>query len=173
GAQDMERAAGIESLLGWIKRECLTQLQKAQSWPELHEAMQRNGLALRERGNGLIILNSDGLAVKASAISRDLSKAKLVARLGAFKPAAWDCGHSSPEQAYRPRPAPSRIDTSELYARYKSEQLQQNVQRATSLKKAREQKRRAIESAQAKARMKRAAIKLLSSGRLTKKLLYA
>lgn len=173
GAENMERAAGIESLQGWIKRECSTQLQDAQSWPEVHEIMQRNGLALRERGNGLIIQNSDGLAVKASAISRDLSKAKLVARLGAFKPAAWNGEHSSPEQAYRPRPAPSRIDTSELYARYKSEQLQQNAQRTTSLKQAREQKRHAIESAQAKARTKRAAIKLLSSVSLTKKLLYA
>lgn len=172
-ADDMERTAGIESLQGWIKRECLAQLQGAQSWAELYETLHHNGLVLRERGNGLIIQNNDGLAVKASSISRELSKAKLVARLGAFKPSAEQNEHPSHKREYRPRPMSSRDGTTELYARYKSEQLQQNAQRTTGLKKAREQKNRNIESAKAKARLKRAAIKILTSGRLTKKLLYA
>ena len=38
-ADDMERHAGIESLLGWIRRECLEQIQGAQSWAELHQAL--------------------------------------------------------------------------------------------------------------------------------------
>lgn len=41
------------------------------------------------------------------------------------------------------------------------------------MKAAREQRNRAIESAKRKARLKRSAIKMLGSGRLTKKLLYA
>ena len=52
-ADDMERHAGIESLLGWIQRECQGQMQVAQSWAELHRVLRANGLALRERGNGL------------------------------------------------------------------------------------------------------------------------
>ncbi|NOU23443.1 MAG: relaxase/mobilization nuclease domain-containing protein, partial [Methyloglobulus sp.] len=43
-AIDMEHHAGIESLLGWIKRECFDQIQAAQSWKALHRAMQVNGL---------------------------------------------------------------------------------------------------------------------------------
>jgi len=36
-AADMERHAGIESLLGWVKRECVSEMQSAQSWTELHQ----------------------------------------------------------------------------------------------------------------------------------------
>ncbi|KEZ98939.1 relaxase/mobilization nuclease domain-containing protein [Xanthomonas citri pv. citri] len=84
-AGDMERHAGVESLLGWIKRECADQIKSAQSWAELHAVMQRNGLELRERGNGLVITDGAGQSVKASSIARELSKAKLEARFGAFE----------------------------------------------------------------------------------------
>ena len=54
-AADMERHSGIESLLSWIRRECLEQIGGAQSWSELHQVLRENGLTLRERGNGFII----------------------------------------------------------------------------------------------------------------------
>ena len=60
-AFDMEHHAGVESLLGWIKRECLEQIQAATSWAEIHRVMQENGLKLKERGNGLVMTNQDGL----------------------------------------------------------------------------------------------------------------
>ena len=66
-AQDMERHAGVESLLGWVKRECAADMQAAQSWEALHQVMRDNGLELRERGNGFVIQAADGLAVKASS----------------------------------------------------------------------------------------------------------
>lgn len=96
----MERAAGIESLQGWIKRECLPQLQRAASWAALHDVLHSHGLALRERGNGFIIQNNDGLAVKASSVSRDLSKVKLVARLGAFQTPAQPPGEANAAHTY-------------------------------------------------------------------------
>ncbi|MCH1879082.1 relaxase/mobilization nuclease domain-containing protein, partial [Alcaligenes ammonioxydans] len=172
-AEDMERAAGIESLLGWIKRECLPNIQRSGSWTELHQALQSNGLVLRERGNGLAIENSDGLAVKASSVSRDLSKAKLVARFGVFKPSSGQHKQPDATQTYRPRPLPSCTDTTELYARYKAEQQLQNTQRKTASHKARDQKHRDIEAARTNARTRRAIIKLLGANPLTKKLLYA
>ena len=46
----MERHAGVESLVGWIKRECLDEIKGAASWAELHQVMRDNGLALRARG---------------------------------------------------------------------------------------------------------------------------
>ena len=54
-AADMERHAGVESLVGWIKRECLEEIRGATSWAELHQVMRDNGLELRARGNGLVI----------------------------------------------------------------------------------------------------------------------
>jgi len=172
-AEDMERAAGIESLQGWIKRECLPQLQRAASWTALHDVLHSHGLRLCERGNGFIIQNSDGLAVKASSVSRDLSKVKLVTRLGAFQTPVQPPGGANAARTYQRQPLPSKINTSGLYARYKAEQQHQASLRTAALRAAREQRNRAIESAKTKARLKRSAIKVLGSGRLTKKLLYA
>lgn len=84
-AANMEHHTGIESLLSWIKRDCLEQIQGAKNWADLHQVMQANGLELRERGNGFVITDSAGFAVKASSASRDLSKAQLEKKLGAFE----------------------------------------------------------------------------------------
>lgn len=84
-ANDMEQHAGIESLLSWVRRECLEQVQGAKSWNELHQVLHENGLELRERGNGLVITDQAGTMVKASTVARDLSKSKLEERLGAFE----------------------------------------------------------------------------------------
>lgn len=86
-AADMERMAGIESLLGWIKRECLPDLRQANSWGEFNQVLQGHGLEIQKRGNGFIVANSDGLAVKASSIARELSKERLETRFGPFTPA--------------------------------------------------------------------------------------
>lgn len=87
-ADDMERHSGIQSLLGWIKRECSDQIKGAQSWTELHAVMQSNGLKIHESGNGLIITDQSGLSVKASSVAREFSKAKLEQRYGVFEPMA-------------------------------------------------------------------------------------
>lgn len=84
-ADDMEQHAGIESLLGWIKRECADRLTQAQSWDELHEVMRANGLELQAHGNGFVITDGRGVGVKASSVSRGLSKPSLEKRLGAFE----------------------------------------------------------------------------------------
>ncbi len=84
-ADDMEQHAGIESLLGWIKRECATQLTEAQTWTDLHDVMRKNGLELQEKGNGLVITDGRGVGVKASSVARGLSKPSLEKRLGAFE----------------------------------------------------------------------------------------
>lgn len=192
-AADMEHATGIESLLGWAKRECLPQIQAAQSWAELHAVLSEKSLELRERGNGLVITSDDGTMVKASSISRDLSKARLEKRFGAFEsPVPRDrlVGESSQgmlskgdmkkiergnlAKRYEPRPVHTgSIDTSELYAKYKLEQQRVHTDRTVEGAHAREKKVREIDAARAAGRMRRAGIKLLVGGRLTKKLLYA
>lgn len=86
-AADMEHMAGIESLLGWIKRECLPDLRKANSWTEFNQALQQNGLEIKQRGNGFVVTDRNGTAVKASSIARDLSKEKLETKFGPFEPA--------------------------------------------------------------------------------------
>jgi hypothetical protein len=158
---EMERIAGIESLAGWIKRECLEPLQAAKSWEEMHQALSDNGLEMLRRGNGLVIANKEGIAVKASSVSRELSAAKLEAKLGPFRESAkhgMDGISDSPirqSKKYEPRPLRSRIDTTELYARYKAEQQSAITNRAAEMAKARDRKNRQIEAAKRTAKAKR------------------
>jgi hypothetical protein len=174
-ADDMERHAGIESLLGWIRRECLEQIQGAQSWAELHQALCDNGLEIRERGNGLVIADAAGTMVKASSIARELSRAQLEARLGGFEPAPERLAKQAdpPTRQYQPRPVRTRANTVELYARYRAEQHGHGAARTVEWTQARDRKNRLIEAAKRSGRLKRAAIKLMGGPGLSRKALYA
>ena len=172
-----ERQAGVESLVGWIRRECLEALQAATSWADLHQALQDNGLALLRRGNGLVIAHPEGLMVKASAVSRELSAAQLEARLGPFRTSAmggWSGpqqGRQGPARPYEPRLLRSQSDTTGLFARYQAERQQVATHRAAELAKARDRRNRQIAAAKRVGKAKRAAIGLVGKG-LGKQLLY-
>jgi hypothetical protein len=174
-AADMERHAGVESLLGWTQRECLAEIRLAKSWHELHQVLQDNGLELRLHGNGLVFTDGAGTAVKASSVARDLSKSQLEAKLGAFEPSAAQRGAAAtrPARRYEPRPVRSRINTAELYARYQAEQRDSNAARAADWGKLRAAKDRLIAAAKRSGRLRRAAIKLMGGDRLGRHLLYA
>ena len=168
-AADMENAGGVQSLMGWIRRECLPRIEAAKSWNELHSVMSENSLELRKRGNGLVMADRSGTVVKASSVSRQCSKDALEARLGAFQPPAE--AHEPPKRCYEKQPIPSRVDTTELYAEYQAEQRSAMEGRAAEWKTARERKNRLIETAKRSGRLKRAAIKLAKGG-LGKRVLY-
>lgn len=86
-AKDMEHHAGIESLITWIQKNCLAFLQQAVNWNEFHQILQNHQLNLKKQGNGFIIMNAQGLTIKASSVARNLSKKNLEGRLGEFQPA--------------------------------------------------------------------------------------
>ena len=172
-AADMERHAGVESLLGWIKRDCYDQIQGAQSWAELHQVMRTNGLELHERGNGLVITAEDGTTVKASSIGRDYSKNKLEARFGAFEPSPERQAGERPAKKYEQKPMRSRVNTVEMHARYKNEQQNANASRTVEWAKAIDRKTRLVEAAKRSGRLKRAAIKLITGAGPSKKIMYA
>ena len=44
--QDIEAKAGVESLLGWIRRECLDDIKQADAWQDLHQVLQNHGLEI-------------------------------------------------------------------------------------------------------------------------------
>lgn len=171
-AADMEQHSGIESLVGWIKRECLEEIRGAMSWAGLHQVMRDNGLELRERGNGLVVEASDGTTVKASTLARDLSKPALERRLGPFEASA-ERKADKPKRSYQKAPVRMRIDTTELYARYKDEQKNLTAARAEALDKARRRKDRAVEDAKRANRLRRATIKVVDSKGVSKKMLYS
>ena len=71
-AADMEQIAGLESMIGWVRRTCGDEIKAADSWQALHATMSANGLAMQARGNGLVVIAQNGTAIKASSIARDL-----------------------------------------------------------------------------------------------------
>jgi len=174
-AADMESHAGIESLLGWIKRECLEQIKGAQSWVELHQVMQDSGLELRERGNGFVVVSENGTMVKASSIDRELSKGKLETRFGSFESSVEQATKTTvkPLRQYEKQPMQSRINTVELYAKYTSEQKQIATLRTSEWAKARDRKNKQIENIKRTGQLKRSAIKLMVDGSISKRVLYA
>ncbi len=170
-AADMENAAGLESLIGWIRRQCLPEILTAKSWTELHKTLRENGLEIKEKANGLVIVDREGVGVKASSVARNCSKAALEARIGKFEASPEAQAQERPKRRYLAKPMVSRVDTSELYAEYKAERASNMQGRGLEFQSAKATKNRRIEDAKRSARLKRAAIKL-TSGRIAKKLLY-
>ncbi len=171
--EDMERHTGIETLVSWIRRECLNDLQSASTWKHLHQELRRNGLVLQARGNGLVIISDSGVFVKASTVSRELSMSKLEGRLGKFVPIGKSRANNKPERQYEGRPKQSTIDTAVLFSRY-----QKDRQNISEVKKAKLAQRRSTaiqksESAKSAWRLRRNAIRLMSGEGVNKKLLYA
>jgi len=172
-ADDMERQSAVESLLGWIKRECKEAIAAAKSWEELHQAMREHGLCLHERANGLVITSHNGVSVRASAVARAFSKKGLESRLGTFAPAVETPIPIQPRKRYEKRPLHSASNTVELYARYKSSQQLASSERAAAWTRAIALKNRMLEDAKRTGRLKRAAIRLLNAPAPLKKLMYA
>lgn len=171
-AADMERHSGLESLLGWIRRECQEAIQAAPSWPDLHDVLRRHGLALRERGTGFVVVAANGTAVKASSIDPACSRPKLEVRLGAYAPPHASRSVEPPAKSYAKKPLPCRIDTTALYARYQEVQQQAGARGTAERAAARANKERQIEAVQQRARLKRASIKLFTGPGLARRILY-
>lgn len=172
--QDIEAKAGIESLLGWIRRECLDDIKRADTWQGLHQLLQNHGLVIKERGNGLVFVSSHGVAVKASYVDRSLSKPNLIKRLGAFKASAHTVQTTSAQsKQYRPRPLQNNIDTARLFERYQQQQAAAVSWRKEQWLTLREQRDRLIERAKKNAKRKRSILKQVQADRLVKKALSA
>jgi len=173
-AQEIETRTGVESLLGWIKREALTEIKDADNWQDLHQVLVRHGLEIKERGNGFVLVANNGTAVKASSIDRSLSKGNLTQRLGAFVPGEFSEKSSQQNtKQYQARPLQNRIDTSELYARYQQEQANSVRHRSSQWAILRQNRDQLIVRAKREAKLKRNIIKSIQAGRLAKKALYA
>jgi hypothetical protein len=168
-AQDMEKSAGVESLIGWVKRGCLPELLKAASWDALHKVLAQNGLKLEQRGNGLVIKDAQDIAAKASSVNRDLSQNKLEKKLGIFQPCVAQ--EVKITHRYEVKPMPSRVDTGKLWTLYQQEKSQQKQRHSVLQGRAAERKERRMEAAKKSAAVKRTAI-TLAKGRLAKKMLY-
>ncbi|WP_413207945.1 TraI/MobA(P) family conjugative relaxase [Rhodospirillum sp. A1_3_36] len=106
--------------------ELLQVFGEAKSWRALHEGLAPHGIALKRRGNGLVLAEADGKqTMKASLLARDTSLGALEKRLGAFEPPhdpESEQDKAAPrrprKRAYRPRPTLRHPATSRLWGKY-------------------------------------------------------
>jgi len=140
--KSIEAKTGIKSLLTYVQENCLEQLQKAQSWTDIHQDLGKYGLEIKLRGNGLVIIAKDknnkpikGAHIKASSLGREFSKSKLEAKLGEFEPLKIDI---EAIKHYQAEPVIKLEDQA-------TQKLWHDYKKAQSLTK--EQKSHAIESA--------------------------
>ncbi|MQA21674.1 TraI/MobA(P) family conjugative relaxase [Rugamonas rivuli] len=174
-SDDMEHHAGVESLIGWIRRGCWSELSSATSWASLHEVMVANGLRLHERGNGLVITAADGTTIKASSLDRQFSKARLEERFGCFHGGPEANGEREPARHYEHKPFRFRADTSALFQQYKARHDFEALagDRVQEWERARERKAQRIAAIKRQGKLKRSVIKLLSCDKVSKRILFS
>ncbi len=121
-AATMEAVAGVESLIGYVQRSLKGAVAAAGSWQELHEAFAKAGVALKPRGNGLVV-ESGGKSAKASSCFRELSKTALEKRFGSFQEKGQQqaAQEAAPKKAYQA--APMQQDGGKLYEQYQLARL--------------------------------------------------
>ena len=172
-AADMEQHSGLESLISWIRSNCLLKLKEAKSWDEFEATLSKNGLLLVARGNGFVIEAENGIQVKASTVDRSLSKPHLIEKLGTpLKPmerhTAIGCA-----KIYTKAPTKFKVDTTALYERFKQERQSCFERRKEGRAQSRTRFDKALSEAKQRAKRRRATIKLLGKGRDIKRLLHS
>jgi hypothetical protein len=167
-AANMTARTGIGSLLVWIQQSCKADLEQAASWQEFNAVLRANDLTIRQRANGFVFVARDGTMCKASSVSRMLSMPALLARLGPMPAVEQGLSESvqseRPTQSYARAPSGFRVDTSKLYADYRAEQTDYRVRKAQERSEAKHLRNQRIEQAKRKAKLQRAAVKLMSRG---------
>jgi len=172
-AQDIEHHTGIETFLGWMERNFIAEnIREAQSWQDLHERLAADGIILKKQGNGLnFVALKENIAVKASSLGREFSKGNLEKRLGEFEPFklanVFNYGEgfdfkaerevkkedvinkekeNKTTKAYFKRPVFSKIDTKELFEKYKQDKQHRYTEKIKSITYLKDHKKQEIET---------------------------
>jgi hypothetical protein len=114
-AIDCEAHQGISSFARWARENLRPAIRATElrSWDDVHEVCGRFGVTIRLHGNGLVFEDvARGVRVKASAVGRELSKARLCERLGAFEPASERQLEAARQAPHRYSPMPARAPQS-------------------------------------------------------------
>ena len=143
-AAAMEAIAGVESLIGYVQRSVGNSVTSARSWQELHEAFAKVGVALKPRGNGLVV-ESNGKTAKASSCFRALSKPALEKRFGPFHEMSQGAAIATPGKAYTVRPM--QQGSTRLYEQYQAARSEVKKVRSARLAEALAGHRRRVQHA--------------------------
>jgi len=117
-ARQMEVMTGNESLTtyaqGQPKKDALEALNKGGGWHELHEALGRHGLEIRQKGQGFAIhskTDPEQTPIKASTMAQELGGGKLTKRIGPYQEPRPEIQQEKAKREYsdqRPKADPKR-----------------------------------------------------------------
>ena len=168
-ATRMERAGDLESLIGFIQRNCLEKLKTSQTWDEFHSVLDEHGLSLKPRGNGLVFQSGD-VVCKASSVDRGLSKPRLEKQLGEFqqaeaerltaRPVGNQREQKAPKRKYEKKPLKHGYDTSKLWEAYQKERADNRQSRKRQWAEVQRQRQEAWNRALDSARFKQGMMRL-------------
>jgi hypothetical protein len=131
-AADFEAHSGQASFSSWVKGKIeaplVALLTDGCAWDDVHALLAKEGLALKKRGAGLVIVDATGRSVRASTINRAFSMKALRTQLGAFQASPA----SQAQAAYQAKPL--QANTKALFAAY----TRQRQQGADARREARE-----------------------------------
>ncbi|MDC9654362.1 TraI/MobA(P) family conjugative relaxase [Xanthomonas perforans] len=173
GAATMEAHTGQLSFAGWLQKELAQELTQATSWEQMHARLGRDGLSIKLRGAGLVIVDeTSGVAVKASTVDRNLSISRLTASLGPYAPPAYGRPNSATAGNNLPRPKQQHVDSSALFAQYQDYRNKRVVQKRDAIARLREAQYKVGLTDKASFKAKRALLKGMRGARLSKALAY-
>lgn len=168
-AKSMEIAGDLESLIGFVQRNCLEQLKKAQNWPEMHQTLATHGLELQPKANGFVIKSGE-LHIKASSVDRSLSRKHLETRLGMFQPAKPP---GQTQQTYVKKPMQHGVETGKLWQEFLKWREEQDKKRKQQARHNTQAMAEELSQAQHDFDLQNAMIKYMVQGVAMKRLLYS
>ncbi len=146
-AADFEAHSGQRSFTSWVKEKVeaslLALLGGACAWNDVHALLGKEGLALKKRGAGFVIVDATGRGVRASTVNRAFSIQALTTKLGAFQASPA----SQAQVTYQPKPLQG--NTRALFAEY-TRQRQLGVEARKQAREATARTRQDIFAAHAK-----------------------
>ncbi|WP_226669039.1 TraI/MobA(P) family conjugative relaxase [Microbulbifer aggregans] len=156
---DEMREGGQKPLVDWLT-ERKPSIEKIESWKNLHKAFSELGCQVKLRGNGLSILDiKSGIAVKASAVDRQLSKAQLEKRLGKFEPGMDVPGKAQGQYKSTDGHIEKSAARAELWEKFTHERNSSQAERKKAYKAIGDRKAKELRRIKLEYEEKRAAIK--------------
>ncbi len=133
-AQDIESLTGEQSLLTWIRQECLPALKEADSWEAFHRELANAGLAIKLQNNGVNFIATSGERVKGSGVDRAFSKSALEKRFGAFQEMPAALKGLAPQKSYQRNPLVASPEAKTEFAQAKEQNEKRRAERVQAIR---------------------------------------
>ncbi len=169
-AGDVEAITGQQSLLSYIREECLPALQAAQSWEEFHRELSKAGLSIKVQNNGVNFIAASGERVTGSGVDRSFSKKGLEKRFGPFRSAPDDCKNVVPATTFQRKPLGPDNPLKAEFAQAKEKREEVRLHHLSII---RDQHRRRISEVRDEIKVDRQRARRIPAGRTAKKRLYS